>query len=413
MVEVGQKMSDEHLKIANSWKKFTSVFTVLFTIFTWRQMTILITDSFLNVSVQYEGNIVNFGIYYLTTALFILVSPVLLKKLKRNFYISVWATLATISSLVLLFGGSNVKTEFFLFFAGASVGVGIPACLTYFADNTHTENRGRVGAVIFFFITLTFVVLAVMLDVLKIQNFIYLSFFWAIISLILTIFLRLKKQDTKEIKIYLNSIISNKKFLLYFIPWLMFCFIDAFEAPILQVFIKQNFGNDFRDFLLLILTSITTFAILVTGFLIDYYGRKRILLYGFILLGIAHGVVGVASQSVFSWYLYALVDGFALGVFIVTFVFTIWGDLSSAENREEYYALGTIPFFVVQYIQKLIAPYILKIPISAAFSFASFFLFLAVWPLFNAPETLPERKVRERELRKYIEKAKKIREKYS
>ena len=63
------------------------------------------------------------------------------------------------------------------------------------------------------------------------------------ISLILTIFLRLKKQNTKEIKIYLKSIISNKKFLLYFIPWLMFCFIDAFEAPILQVFIKQNFGK--------------------------------------------------------------------------------------------------------------------------------------------------------------------------
>jgi len=48
----------------------------------------------------------------------------------------------------------------------------------------------------------------------------------------------------------------------------------------------------------------------------------------------------------------------------------------------------------------------------AIFSFAAFFLFLAVIPLMYAPETLPEKLIRQKELRRYVEKAKKIREKY-
>jgi hypothetical protein len=47
------------------------------------------------------------------------------------------------------------------------------------------------------------------------------------------------------------------------------------------------------------------------------------------------------------------------------------------------------------------------------FSFASFFLFLAVIPLMFAPETLPENALKERELRSYIEKAKKVRERFT
>jgi hypothetical protein len=49
----------------------------------------------------------------------------------------------------------------------------------------------------------------------------------------------------------------------------------------------------------------------------------------------------------------------------------------------------------------------------AIFSVASFFLFLAVIPLMFAPETLPEKTLKERELKQYVEKAKKTKEKYT
>jgi len=47
----------------------------------------------------------------------------------------------------------------------------------------------------------------------------------------------------------------------------------------------------------------------------------------------------------------------------------------------------------------------------AMLSIASFFLFLAVLPLFYAPETLPEKEIKERELKEYLKKARKIKEK--
>ncbi len=47
------------------------------------------------------------------------------------------------------------------------------------------------------------------------------------------------------------------------------------------------------------------------------------------------------------------------------------------------------------------------------FSFASVFLFLAVLPLIYAPETLPEKLMKDRDLKSYVEKAKKKAQKES
>ncbi|MCL6579519.1 MAG: hypothetical protein K6T73_09070, partial [Candidatus Bathyarchaeota archaeon] len=78
----------------------------------------------------------------------------------------------------------------------------------------------------------------------------------------------------------------------------------------------------------------------------------------------------------------------------------------------KFYALGGLPFLLANFVSILIRPYASAISPTAAFSFASFFLFLAVLPLMYAPETLPEKKIKERELKEYVEKAKKIKEKY-
>ena len=44
---------------------------------------------------------------------------------------------------------------------------------------------------------------------------------------------------------------------------------------------------------------------------------------------------------------------------------------------------------------------------STVFSFAAFFLFAATLPLFYAPETLPEKVMKDRDLKSYVENAKK------
>ena len=74
--------------------------------------------------------------------------------------------------------------------------------------------------------------------------------------------------------------------------------------------------------------------------------------------------------------------------------------------------LGVLPFLIASYIQVLFTPYAKFVEVSAAFSLASFFLFIAVLPLLYAPETMPEKKIELKRLRKFAEDAKKAKEKY-
>ena len=145
----------------------------------------------------------------------------------------------------------------------------------------------------------------------------------------------------------------------------------------------------------------------------DWIGRKKIVLSGFVALGVAYAVIGFLPLSDFSWYLYFVVDGVAWGIFYLTFVLILWGDLSQSGSREKYYALGSVPFFISYIVPPFLTVSIVeKISLYAAFSLASFFLFIAVMPLVFAPETLPEKKMELRRLRSFAEEARKAKEKY-
>lgn len=56
----------------------------------------------------------------------------------------------------------------------------------------------------------------------------------------------------------------------------------------------------------------------------------------------------------------------------------------------------------------LIQSFAQKIDITTSFSLASFFLFLAIVPLLYATETLPEKAMKDRDLKSYLDKAQKI-----
>jgi hypothetical protein len=111
--------------------------------------------------------------------------------------------------------------------------------------------------------------------------------------------------------------------------------------------------------------------------------------------------------------LYFVVDSAAWGIFYLTFVLVLWGDLSKLESGEKYYALGSIPFFISYIIPYLLPRINLQdFPLYLVFSAAAFFLFLAILPLIFAPETLPEKKMELRRLRSFAEEAQKAKEKY-
>ena len=353
------------------------------------------------------------GVYYFFMIIGILTATILSKSLYK-FRVHLWAFFTIVASALMLFPQAtkiDIIPLIYSISSGALFGLGFPICFAYFAEITTIQKRGRIGAIIFFLISLIFVMFGAVVENLNLKEFSLFVILWMTTILILLWKVKtsglFKKRETK-----FKSVISSRPFLLYFISWSMYCSIDLLEAPLLQNFLNNIFGTEFRNLILLLGTTFTAFSILLAGFLIDFYGRKKVLLYGFIALGIAYATISIAPYNILLWYLYSVINGIATGFFIVILLFTIWGDLSPQGASEKYYALGGLPYISIVVIKEIISPYVILIPVTAAFSFASFFLFLAVLPLMYAPETLPEKVIRHRELKKYVEKAKKIREKY-
>jgi len=206
------------------------------------------------------------------------------------------------------------------------------------------------------------------------------------------------------------SILNERSVLLYLIPWTVFSMVNYLSWPISN----KIHGEDFVYFSVLVNNIIAGISALVASFFADNIGRKRALVGGFIIFGIGYALLGINPFNIYAWYFYTIVDGIAWGIIYVIFWFTIWGDLANGKSSEKYYAVGIIPYSLSGFLRVTLGPYIANaVSEYAIFSFAAFFLFLAVVPLMYAPETLPEKALRERELRSYIEKAKRVREKFT
>jgi len=385
-------------------------FFLIFNAFSWYYVSgYIIIESLLSIlNVAYTYDIIIWTAYYLAIILSSVVGSILSSKISRLKFLYFWMILGAVSSpLTALFSSFTVVHALLIcILLGASFGLGMPSCLAYFADCTLIENRGKISGITWLVTNLSAPLLMIsfgMFD-LKAKSLIFAA--WRASGLIV-FFLKPKERIVSEIKRKTSflSILRNKSFAFYFTAWLMLNLIDNFERPILDFI----FGNFQYVVIAPIMGSVFT---LIAGRLCDRIGRKRVVLFGFVTVGIAYAIIGIAPASLFSWYFFLTTESVSWAIFYVTFVLILWGDLSLSGNREKYYAIGAAPFFLAEIAEKLSVPYAKLISVSSAFSLASFFLFLAVLPLLYVPETLPERKIELRRLRRYVEEAKKFEQKY-
>ena len=341
------------------------------------------------------------------------IGAILSDKIRQFHLVFAWIIFGAFGSFLPLFWVSNsIITQLIINFTlGFSFGLGLPSCVACFAESTTFQNRGRMGGLIFLLSTLCALPLLILLPQSDLLVVSMASFFWRIASF--CALPAVESIETKEKKpTSFLLVLQTRSFLLYFVPLLMFCFVDSFET----VYFEAFFEVEFLEFNKAIEPIFGAVFALVGGLFADRIGRKKVTIYGFVSLGIAYAVLGLAPLWIVSWYVYSIIDGIAWGVFYVIFALVLWGDMAHSNHRKEkYYAIGGIPFFLSEFIVMFFAPQLETIPKENAltsFSLAAFFLFLAVIPLMFAPETLPEKKIRERELKKYIEKAKKVKEKY-
>jgi MFS family permease len=299
------------------------------------------------------------------------------------------------------------------FFIGTSLGFGFPNCLAYFGNHSSLENRGWLGGVTFFAagIFILFVGL-----ILSFFNSVFLGALvlaaWRGIGMLLFLLAR-RKQNYKEEKTIeetsFREVLQDKSFLFYLLPWTMFCITNFLERPV----VNDVLGTNFAQLVPIAEFGIGAFAALIGGLFADSIGRKRIVIVGFFVLGIGYALLGLFPGIDFFWYLYIIMDGIAWGILSFIFYLVIWSELAGKRNKEKYYLMGLLPFLIASYIQVLFTPYAKAVlQVSVAFSLASFFLFIAVLPLLYAPETIPQKKIELARLRKFVDDAKKIKEKY-
>jgi len=402
------------LREKTAWGETTPSILLVFNSFVWFTLTNAVLNTIVNeLDLSETGTLILFTPYFVGIAASAIFGSKFFPRARAKF-LYLWLFMGAIVTPFLIMVSSNgmLADALIAFFLGISIGIGLPSCLSYFADSTQIENRGFIGGITWSGVGFTVVFFAVLISELGVWEVIAALAIWRLFGGFSFLFLtrQNKKPDVQKSSSY-SELVRKREILLYLFPWVMFSLINFAEMPILEN--SRVFGTEAFAFVGLAEYAFIGIFAIVGGIIADVVGRKRVVITGFVMLGIEYAVLSIFSGSPGTLYLFMTLDGITWGLFSSVFLTAIWGDLGENHEKEKYYVLGGLPFLLANFISILIRPYASDISPAAAFSFASFFLFLAVIPLMYAPETLPEKAIKDRELNKYIEQAKKAKEKYT
>ena len=403
------------LKDKEAFKKnIPSIFLVLNT-FVWYLLTYFVFNTIITSLNLASNQVAFFLIYNIGIAISAIIGSKFFPKSRaKGLYL--WLFMGTIATFLLnFFSSTNLITNLLIaFFFGSSIGIGLPSCLSYFANMAKIETRGLIGGIIWSLTGFTVGILALLINLGQLDTIavVVVLTSWRLLgAIIFPIINRRNKpeiQSLEKIPSYF-SIIRNKQVLLYLFPWVMFSIINSVEGPLIQV----SFGNElYTSIVMFEYVLIGIFAV-IGGALSDVVGRKRVVIIGFVMLGIEYAALSAFSGIQAVSYLFLVLDGITWGLLFSVFLTVIWGDLGQRYEKEKFYTVGGIPFLLSAFLTIIVTPYANAnanngAALTTAFSIASFFLFLAVIPLMYAPETLPEKSMKDRDLKNYIEKAQKI-----
>lgn len=370
-----------------------------------------------SLQIGYNTLLIIYFAHYLAIIVSAFAGNFLIRKFNRQILLIFWVLIGMFASSSLL-PIKSAEIELICtvsILLGLSLGLGFPLCLAYFADNVDTNRRGSVGGFIFFTAFIGMCTIGFFTTILDYVTSILFFTVWRCIGLITFVLIRPKNfENVKTTEIPYKVILHERSFILYYIPWIMFCLVNSLIIPFFDFQLQRYFlGTNVRYLISVGEFGIGGLSAIICGLLSDVIGRKRIIVFAYIIVGIGYAVLSFSFSSPIVFYLYVVLDGIAWGIFALMFYFVIWGDLAGNRSKEKIYLLGTLPFLISSFLSFFVMPYAQIFPLTTAFSLASFFLFLAVVPLMYAPETLPEKTLRERELRSYIEKAKRFREKFT
>jgi hypothetical protein len=224
--------------------------------------------------------------------------------------------------------------------------------MSYFAESTSIETRGFSGGLTWVGVGTASLLFAFFLLMLgSWEAFIALAF-WRFFGGLAFLGLKRKskKQPLEQQPLEQKApgyfkIIQKKEILLYLVPWAMFSLINYIEQPILSDF----FGSQTFNIIRLAELALGGLVAVMSGIAADFLGRKRVVIAGFVMLGIEYALLSLfftlftSSEIV---YLYLVLDGITWGLLITVFFTVVWGDLGENHAKEKYYTLGGLPYLL-------------------------------------------------------------------
>lgn len=392
---------------------FAAFFVVVNSLSWYFPLFALVTEIVKVPIVEYFTVLALFGVHYATVIASAFVGILLVPRImSRLGLLRLWMIVGVASTLLVSTIETNNQAWLFstVIALGISLGLGFPSCLAYFADYGITAQKGRIGGLTYCIAGLGIfsIGLLTFLTGSLLENVTILAV-WRLVGLVVFVVVQPHGTEPKrEVEVTYRKILNDRSFLLYLIPWLMFGLVNYLEGPIL----RSVLPSDIFSFVPVAEFGVGSIVALVAGFFSDMVGRKRVVMFGFIMLGVGYAALGLFPENAFSWYFYVAVDGVAWGILALMFFLILWGELAENRVKDKYYFLGVLPFLISSYLEPIAAPFVERISFYSAFSLASFFLFVAVIPLMYAPETLPQKNIELRRLRNYLESAKKLKDKH-
>jgi MFS family permease len=203
------------------------------------------------------------------------------------------------------------------------------------------------------------------------------------------------------------DVLKHKEFGIYLMSYVLF---NVCSGLVSFVWHGRPLGSEFHaaneSAIAIRYVGIAIIAI-VTGFLADKIGRKKPVILGVVLLGIAYALVGL-TLTPDTYFLQMVISGFAWGILIVIYN-VVPGDLAYPGSEEKFYTLGLlIPFILYTGINGAGRFFIMDVQLDIFSTILSVVLFLSIIPLLYANDTLSESKLKEIKIRDYTKKVSEV-----
>lgn len=284
---------------------------------------------------------------------------------------------------------------------GIPAGFASLALVILFVEKTFARERGRIaGAMVSLAIFTSPVIIIASRSFGSIWTFgtlIVLNFIVVILSFVVR---DLPQEQTSGRRVLGKF---GKNYVLYFAAWILISFNNGFFSPLYTAYVESFPGTARFGFVLQYFT--TCVIALLGGFLMDWYGRKPLLLLGVVFLGISASLLALVSNPitlVINW----IVSGGSWGLFLPTFYLFIWGEAAVGEVKPFTYSLGLMVFHLERSFGFLVFPYFSRFEIVELALISSGILFLGAVPLIAAQETLPLEERETLHLSRYLRKLK-------